>query len=94
MEAESAAPAADPAEQAPSSRSLGPLKMIWRAAAAYPGRVAAALGALTVTASATLAIPSAFRLIIDRGFAQGGVEADINRWFQYLMLLVFVLALG
>ncbi len=93
MEASSDAPAAKPAES-PPQRSLGPLRMIWQAAMAYPGRVATAIGALVVTASATLAVPSAFRLIIDRGFAQGGQPTDIDRWFQYLMLLVFVLALG
>src|SRR5512145_2922037 len=65
--------------------SLGPLTMIWRAALAYPGRVVLALGALLVTAAATLAIPAGFRLIIDRGFARGGDPADIARWFEYLL---------
>jgi ATP-binding cassette subfamily B protein len=81
-----------PAERPP--RSLGPLRMIWQAAAAYPGWVATAAVALFVTASATLAIPSGFRLIIDRGFAQGGDPSDIGRWFQYLLLIIIVLALG
>ncbi|MEO5587032.1 MAG: ABC transporter transmembrane domain-containing protein [Novosphingobium sp.] len=76
------------------ARSLGPLRMIWRAAAAYPGWVAIALVSLLVTASATLAIPSGFRLIIDRGFARGGDPADIGHWFRYLFLIVIVLALG
>ncbi len=75
-------------------RSLGPLRMIWKAAAAYPGRVATAGAALLVTASATLAIPSGFRLIIDRGFASGGDPDDIARWFQYLLVIVAVLAIG
>ncbi|MCK9540787.1 MAG: ABC transporter transmembrane domain-containing protein [Novosphingobium sp.] len=68
--------------------------MIWKAAAAYPGRVAIAALALLVTAGATLAIPSGFRLIIDRGFAAGGNPADIGRWFQYLLGIVTVLAIG
>ncbi|MEO6092482.1 MAG: ABC transporter transmembrane domain-containing protein, partial [Novosphingobium sp.] len=75
-------------------KSLGPLTLIWRAALAYPGWVATACLALLVTASATLAIPNGFRLIIDRGFAQGGDPAHIGRWFEYLLLIVVVLALG
>ena len=77
-----------------TDRSLGPLRMIWRAAQAYPGRVATALGALIVTASATLAFPSAIKLIIDRGFAAGSDPSDIGRWFEYLFVLVIVLAAG
>jgi len=75
------------------ARTLGPLKMIFREAANYPGRVALALVALVVTAAATLAIPNGFKLIIDRGFAQGD-PGDIARWFQYLLIIVGVLAIG
>jgi len=82
------------AAEPPKARSLGPLRMIWQAAMAYPGRVATAAGALVVTASATLAFPSAFKLIIDRGFASGGSPDDIGRWFGYMMMLVVVLAAG
>ncbi|HEY6814207.1 MAG TPA: ABC transporter transmembrane domain-containing protein [Croceibacterium sp.] len=74
--------------------TLGPLKMIFAAAARYPGKVALALVALMVTAAATLGIPSAFQLIIDRGFAEGVDPAEIGRWFRYLFLIVLVLALG
>ena len=85
----------DPAiSQAKPSRSLGPLRMIWTAAMAYPGRVATAGAALVVTASATLGFPAAIKLIIDRGFARGGQPEDISRWFEYLALLVVVLAVG
>lgn len=73
---------------------MRPLAMIARAALAYPGRVTLALLALSVTALATLAIPSGFKLIIDRGFAAGGDPQDIARWFQYLLLIVGVLAIG
>lgn len=76
------------------ARSLRPLAMIWRAAGRYPGHVAAALVALTITAAATLAIPAGFKLVIDRGFAEGGEAADIGRWFRYLFLIVTVLAIG
>jgi len=80
--------------QVEPAASLGPLKMIFAAAARYPAKVALALVALTVTAAATLAIPSAFRLIIDRGFAEGVDPEEIGRWFRYLYLIVLVLALG
>jgi ATP-binding cassette subfamily B protein len=82
------------AAEAKPARSLGPLRMIWKAALAYPGRVATAAVSLLVTASATLAIPSGFRLIIDRGFAEGGDPADIGRWFEYLLMIIVVLAVG
>ncbi|MBK8631610.1 MAG: ATP-binding cassette domain-containing protein [Sphingomonadales bacterium] len=74
----------------PENRKLGNLSMIIRFATAYPWQVAAAGLALLVAAGATLAIPNGFRLVIDKGFAaQGG---DIARWFQYLMIVVLVLA--
>ena len=81
-------PDVEPAE------TLGPLAMIFRASARYPAQVVLALLALTVTAAATLAIPAGFRLIIDRGFAEGTDPQAIGRWFRYLFLIVTVLALG
>jgi ATP-binding cassette subfamily B protein len=76
----------------PGSRKIGNLLMIWRFASRYPGRIAAAAISLMIAAGATLAIPNSFRLIIDRGFvALGG---DIGRWFQYLMVVVVVLAMA
>ncbi|HEY0326296.1 MAG TPA: ABC transporter transmembrane domain-containing protein [Allosphingosinicella sp.] len=68
------------------------LIIIWRFVARYRGHVAGAILALMVAAAATLAIPSAFRLIIDRGF--GGDGADIARWFQYLLLIVAIMAVA
>jgi len=79
---------------APERRSLGPLRMVLNAVLAYPGRMTTAGVALIITALATLAIPAGFRLIIDRGFAGGGNPDDIARWFQYLLLIVVVLAIG
>jgi ATP-binding cassette subfamily B protein len=73
-----------------NSRKIGNLSMIWRFAIRYPGRIAGAVVSLLVAASATLAIPNSFRLIIDKGFA--GVEGDIGRWFQYLLMVVVVMA--
>lgn len=84
---------AAPAEPRPA-RTLGPLRMIWQAALAYPGKLALAGMALMITAGATLAIPSGFKLIIDKGFAAGGNPDDIGRWFEYLLMIVAVLAIG
>jgi ATP-binding cassette subfamily B protein len=68
------------------------LAIIWRFVARYKGHVAGACLALLIAALATLAIPAAFRLIIDRGFS--GEAGDIGRWFQYLLLIVIVMALA
>lgn len=81
-------------EAAPRARTLGPLRMIWDQARRYPGHIAAAFAALLVTSGATLAIPSGFRLIVDRGFAAGADVSELGRWFQYLLLIVLVLAIG
>ncbi len=82
-----AAMAAIPDETA-TPRKIANLALIWRFTARYKGHVAGALLALLVAAVATLAIPSAFKLIIDRGFAGSG--GDIGRWFQYLLMIVVV----
>jgi ATP-binding cassette, subfamily B, bacterial len=74
--------------------TLGPLSMIFAAAARYPSKIALALVALVITAAATLAIPAGLRLIVDRGFAQGADPAEIARWFRYLLMIVVVLAIG
>ena len=85
-------PAAE-AEPKPA-RSLRPLRMIWRATAVYPGRVAIAFAALVTTATATLGIPWGFRQIIDKGFAKGADPEAIQLWFMALIGIVGVLALG
>ena len=86
---ESAAPG-----DASKARSIRPLLMIWRQALKYPGRVALALVALTITAAATLAIPAYFKLIIDQGFSTGGDLHEIERAFRLMMTVVVALALG
>jgi ATP-binding cassette subfamily B protein len=79
----------------PKGRSLRSLRMIWSFASAYPLHIAAASVALLLAAAATSAVPYAFKLIIDKGFAQGaGSTRDIARWFEYLLLLVGVMALA
>jgi ATP-binding cassette subfamily B protein len=84
-----APPSSDKAPRAP----LGSLAMLWQAARRYPGRIAGAALALLISSAATLAIPSGFKLVIDRGFA-GGNGGDMARWFQYLFLIVVILALS
>lgn len=77
----------------PAGADLGNLRLIWSAARRYPGRLAGAGLALILASGATLAIPSGFKLVIDRGFAAGS-GGDIGRWFHYLLVIVAVLALA
>ena len=78
----------------PKLRNLRALSMVWDAARRYPKQVSIALVALFLTATITsLALPSALKLIVDRGFG-AGAEADIGRWFRYLLLLVGVLGIS
>jgi len=81
-------------DQPAKSRNLTPLRMVARAALNYPGRVTAALLALLVTASATLAIPYGFRMIIDNGFSRGANIDELGKWFQLLLGIVLLLAIG
>ncbi len=77
----------------PKGRSVKNLRMVWRFTSRYPGHIATAALALLVAASATSGVPYAFKLIIDKGFAGGaGTTHDIARWFEYLLLLVGVMA--
>jgi len=75
-------------------RDLGDLRLVWGFARPYPWMIVGAAVALLLTSASTLAIPSGFKLVIDRGFAGGNAHADVSRWFEYLMLLVTVLALA
>ena len=77
----------------PKGRNISSLNMIWRFARHYPGRIAVAALALVVAAAATSGVPWAFKLIIDKGFASGST-AGIARWFEYLLMLVVVMALA
>ncbi|MFZ5696283.1 MAG: ABC transporter transmembrane domain-containing protein [Pseudomonadota bacterium] len=80
-----------PSPRASARPALGSLTMLWGFAKRHPGRIAGALIALIVSSAATLGIPSGFRLVIDRGFMGGG---DISRWFEYLLLIVIILAVA
>src|SRR6476469_5569474 len=79
----------------PKGRSLRSLRTVWGFALRYPGHIAVASLALVIAAAATSGVPYAFKLIIDKGFAHGaGTSRDIARWFEYLLLLVGVMALA
>ena len=79
----------------PKGRSIKNLRMVWGFALRYPGHIAVAALALLVAAGATSGVPYAFKLIIDKGFAAGaGTSRDIARWFQYLLLLVGLMAVA
>ena len=76
----------------PKARNLAGLRMVWSFASRYPGHIVAAVVALVVAAAATSGVPVAFKLIIDKGFAGG--TRDIGRWFEYLLMLVGVMAIA
>ncbi len=84
----------DTKEPAARAKSLGPLRMVWDHARQYPRQLAFAWAALLVSALATLGIPAGLRLVVDRGFAEGGDPADIARWFRYLLMIVIVLGIA
>jgi ATP-binding cassette subfamily B protein len=77
----------------PKGRSIKNLRMVWSFAAHYRLQLACAAFALLVAAAATSGVPFAFKLIIDKGFGPGtGSVRDIARWFEYLLLLVGIMA--
>ena len=79
----------------PKGRSIRSLRMVWGFALRYPGHIVIAGLALLFAAAATSGVPYAFKLIIDKGFASGaGTGGDLGRWFQYLLLLVGVMAIA
>src|SRR5919107_4414577 len=84
-----------PSANRPKGRSVKNLRMVWSFALRYPGHIAVAALALLVAAGATSGVPYAFKLIIDKGFASGAsTTRDLARWFEYLLLLVAVMALA
>jgi len=77
----------------PPGRSVKNLRMVWSFAAKYRLQLACAALALLVAAAATSGVPFAFKLIIDKGFGSGaGNIQDIARWFEYLLMLVAIMA--
>ncbi len=60
----------------------------------YRGRILIAAGALLVAAAATLALPLAFRFLIDRGFSTpGAINSDVSLIFVGLFCLALLLAI-
>ncbi|URD62081.1 ABC transporter transmembrane domain-containing protein [Sphingomonas sp. KRR8] len=89
------APASPADSKDKGSRSLGNLKLVYKAAGRYPGRIAGALFFLALSSGATLAIPWGFRQIIDRGFSQGSLNSTaVNHAFQLLLAIVLLLAVA
>lgn len=84
--------AADAAE-APPSRRLAELRLLWNYARRYPVPLAVAFLALVTSAGATLAIPQGFKLIVDRGFG-AGAATNIAPYFLGLLAIVLVLGLA
>ena len=84
----------DAADKPAAKRGLGPLRMVWRAGAAYPSRIGLALIALVVTAGTTAALPWGFRQVVDKGFARGSDMATIDHWFMVLGAMVLLMAVG
>jgi ATP-binding cassette subfamily B protein len=83
----------DEARRRPKGRSLGPLArltpFLWR----VRGRVAVALIALLVAASATLIVPIAARRVIDNGFTAANATL-VDRYFVAMLVIVAALAAG
>ena len=80
-----------------SRSALGVLRSLLPFLLPYRSRLAVAGLALLVAAAATLAVPLAFRQLIDLGFATGlaaGGSAQVNRAFLGLFAVSVVLALG
>ena len=69
------------------------LRALWPFVRAHAGLFTAWLVALACSSTATLALPVAFRRMIDQGFAAGGGSA-IDRAFMLLFAVALVLALA
>jgi ATP-binding cassette subfamily B protein len=82
-------PASDPTQP---TAPLGNLRLVWKMALRYPGRIAIAAAALLTSSAGTLAIPDGFRRVIDKGFATGG--GDIGQSFRYLLMIVVILGIA
>ncbi|SDE27995.1 ABC transporter transmembrane domain-containing protein [Paraburkholderia lycopersici] len=73
------------------SRRVAPLFALLPFLRPYAGRWALAFLALLTSAGATLALPVAFKYLIDRGFASGD-RTHIDRYFAALFVVSLILA--
>ncbi len=81
-------------DEPPKAKSLGPLKMIFTAAAQYPTQILLAFTALVISAGATLAIPFSFKTIFDSAFAGGANRTEIDGTFQFLLVIVLIMGVA
>jgi ATP-binding cassette subfamily B protein len=81
---------ASPAGRAPAS-GLGALRALWPFIRRHRGLFASWLFALAISSAATLALPVAFRRVIDHGFASGTPDA-IDSAFLPLLGVALVVA--
>lgn len=77
------------------NRSLGNLRIVWRAACKYPWHIAGAVFFLALSSTSTLAIGWGVRRVIDRGFVGNAANAAaVSQAFEILLAIVVVLALA
>jgi ATP-binding cassette subfamily B protein len=88
-----AAQLAEGAARRPRSRSLKPLALLAPFVWAHRGDAIGSGCALVASASATLALTGAARLVVDNGF-HGRSIAELNHWFIALVAVAVVLALA
>ena len=74
------------------TKPIGNLALIFRFALAYPLRIVASVVTLLISSTSALAIPGAFRAIIDKGFASSGT--DVGHYFEALLGIVVVMAVA
>ncbi len=77
----------------PAKAPIGSLRTLWPFVRKHNGLFVAWLFALACSSAATLSLPLAFRVMIDRGFTQGGAGA-IDRAFALLFVVAVALALA
>ncbi|MDI1253756.1 ABC transporter transmembrane domain-containing protein [Thermomonas sp.] len=78
---------------APAKAPIGSLRALWPFVRRYRGLFIAWLLALSLSSSASLSLPFAFRIMIDEGFSSGSA-GSIDRAFLLLFVVALVLALG
>jgi ATP-binding cassette subfamily B protein len=83
---------ASAAEQREKSRRIGSLKALGPFLAPYKGLLAAAFGALVLTAFVSLTIPLAVRRVVD-GFETSSVEL-LDKYFLALVVVAIIFAGG